>query len=381
MSYPHLESDRQSLPQRAWEILDNVPQRPTGCDFGYVSKGKAVCCTKEELISTVTYRGVPKIELVWTPDSPELVFPEKAPALTVSFKKRATKEAQTTIAWGLSFLAFIALLAILAEDWRYLYRSWFGIFAMAALIEGTWAIYRARHFSREDAEVSAGAERFTAWLKDRPLTGYSVTLAACIIVVGVAQILAGDIESINAAGLVKPAVRQGEVWRLFTCTLMHVDFVHIWMNFLAMVHIARIIEHTINRALVPAVFLLSGVCGSLLSVLFYPNSTSVGASGGIMGLIGFLTISALLDREKYPPKYLRILIETIIVVAMVGAIGFAFIDNGAHLGGLAAGAVLGWLLIKNTSVIKLKYSRAWMGVLSLILIVFTALVAIYKMFE
>ena len=60
-----------------------------------------------------------------------------------------------------------------------------------------------------------------------------------------------------------------------------------------------------------------------VSLVLYPNTTSAGASGGLMGLLGFITVAAYVDREKYPPKYLKHLIEGICFVALPGVAGFA----------------------------------------------------------
>jgi membrane associated rhomboid family serine protease len=94
------------------------------------------------------------------------------------------------------------------------------------------------------------------------------------------------------------------------------------------------------------VFLVSGVFGSIFSVLLYPHSTSVGASGGLMGLLGFIAVAAYFNRKTYPPKYLRNAIEAIVMIGVFGLLGFEFIDNAAHFGGLCGGLLLGWLLLR-----------------------------------
>lgn len=195
------------------------------------------------------------------------------------------------------------------------------------------------------SEISAA--RFSEWLKKKSLSGYTLTLAACLVIVAVSQALSNF--SVEAAGLVKPAVWQGEGWRVFTATLMHAGAGHFLLNFLALVQLAKIIEHTVHRAFVPWVFLFSGAVGSVFSVVLYPNSTSVGASGGLMGLLGFITMAAYFDRTRYPPRYFRLMIEAIVSIGVLGLFGFAFIDNGAHLGGLVCGLWLGWLCFKDNA--------------------------------
>src|SRR6185503_20313331 len=101
---------------------------------------------------------------------------------------------------------------------------------------------RSHYYTQDDAVSDASAARFAAWLKTRALSGYTVMLMACMVVVGGVQIILGN--PIEVAGLVKPAVRNGEGWRLFTATMTHANGTHFWMNSLASVHFGKIIERT-----------------------------------------------------------------------------------------------------------------------------------------
>jgi membrane associated rhomboid family serine protease len=184
------------------------------------------------------------------------------------------------------------------------------------------------------------------------LSGYTFTLGACIVVVGAAQLFAADSieDSIEVAGMVKPAVWDGEIWRLFTATLLHANFTHFWMNFLALVHFSKIVEQTVQRVFVPLLFLLNGAIGSVFSVLLYPGQYFGGrlwrANGAALASAPPLPIAAHFDRTRYPPKYFRQMIEAIIFFGMLSLFGFAFIDNAAHLGGLGGGLLLGWFLLR-----------------------------------
>ena len=84
--------------------------------------------------------------------------------------------------------------------------------------------------------------------------------------------------------------------------------------------------------------------GSVLSTMLTPNP-SVGASGGIMGFVGFLAVLALRRRPLLNPGFFRNVMLNLVSAAVFGIIAFAFIDNAAHLGGFLTGAALGALLV------------------------------------
>ena len=176
----------------------------------------------------------------------------------------------------------------------------------------------------------------------------------------------------------KSAVWRGEVWRLFTATLMHVSFYHLLLNALGLIYISSVVEQTIQRAFVPLLFLVSAVVGSLFSVLLSPQTTSIGASGGIMGLLGFIMIAAYLDRTKYPPGYFKRMMAVTLFFGSLPAFGFYFMDNAAHLGGLVTGLTLGWLCTRLKQVpIKGKLLRL-ASATGVVAVVSTAVFAIYR---
>lgn len=316
-----------------------------------------------------------ELDLVWTPETPVPVPPERVPFLMEEFRRQARKGARNAILSGAAFVALVIVLACGTHEWTLLYRSFFAVIGAALVIEGIWQYWRARHYSEDDAAADAGSARFTAWIKKQKLSSYTAALVACIVLVGVVQSFGEHF--IDATGLVKPAVWQGEVWRLFTATLMHADLTHFWMNSVALLHFARIAESTVQRACVPLVFLITAPIGSVFSVVLYPHTTSIGASGGLMGLLGFITAAAYFHRATYPHKYFRQLIEGILSVGLFGLLGFAFIDNAAHLGGLVGGLLLGWLVLRKQSQNEKLFTVG--GVAASFALAGVAVFAVYRM--
>lgn len=184
---------------------------------------------------------------------------------------------------------------------------------------------------------------FSRWMQTRPSIHLKIGVAV-LAVVFVGQMLCpprGVGTSIEAAALVKERVSAGgEWWRVVTAGLMHGSVLHILFNGMALLSFGRVLAALVSRSLLPVVFLLAVVAGSLASLWFGPGERSVGASGGILGCLGFLLVVSLKFKEVLPGYLQAALIQSAIVIALFGAIGSSFIDNAAHAGGLIGGALL-----------------------------------------
>jgi len=363
--------------QPEWELVGQVPAKLATSDYGYVDNGQAFGVTRDQLIEAFQHN--PAITYVWTPDRSEPVSPFTVPFLLEISRKKLRKQARNAILIGVALVLFAFLVAIIFHQWSLVYRNLFFVLGAVALTEGIWQYARLRRYTPEEAASDVSTARFTNWIEKKPISGYTFTIAGCIVVVAIAQAVSNF--SIEAAGLVKPAVRNGQLWRLFTAMLMHASFMHFWMNFLALLTLAKIVERTVQRASVPLVFILTGALGNVFSMLLYPNVSSVGASGGLMGLLGFITIAARFDRTKYPPRYFKLMIQAIISVGLLGLFGFSFIDNAGHFGGLVGGLLLGWLcfrrnerwIAENEKLVKLGGATALVALMS------TAAFAVYRL--
>lgn len=175
---------------------------------------------------------------------------------------------------------------------------------------------------------------------------YTFILLGCIAAVMLAQVAAGIEPSIYKAGFVKQAfIHDGEYWRILTGATMHAGLLHVGMNAYAFYSFGRLIELLSNRAHLAIVFLLSAVGGGLLSLIFMPEGISVGASGGIVGLIGYLSIYTFRRRSFISAEFRKSLLINIGFILVFGLVLYQVIDNFGHIGGLITGAVYGIIQI------------------------------------
>jgi hypothetical protein len=121
----------------------------------------------------------------------------------------------------------------------------------------------------------------------------------------------------------------------------------------------------------------------LLSLAFIPDGISVGASGGIVGLLGYLTIYAFRRRRFIPPQFRKSLLINIGFLALFGLALFNVVDNYGHLGGLITGAVYGLVQIPSDEYVDPRAAgpvTKAAGVAALGVFVAAALLAIFLLF-
>lgn len=230
-------------------------------------------------------------------------------------------------------------------SWKFLFRSIFFIFGLIAIVGGIWGLYRAKHLTIDEIVPSPVAVEFLR--EAEAVTPYfTYIMIGGLVVVMLLQIGTGVEESIVVAGFVKPDFfYRNEYWRLFSGSVMHGGILHIYFNAMAFLGFGSLIEKLSNRAHLSIVFVLSAIGGGLLSFLFMPHGTSVGASGGIMGFMGYLAIFGYRRKDQLPSTFLKSMLINVAFIGAIGIIGFQLIDNFAHLGGLLVGVAYGFMQI------------------------------------
>ncbi|PIE21949.1 MAG: hypothetical protein CSA62_14870 [Planctomycetota bacterium] len=145
-------------------------------------------------------------------------------------------------------------------------------------------------------------------------------------------------------------VVDGEPWRLISSCFMHFGVLHLGFNGYFLLQIGPWLERQIGTERLILSFLISGLGGSLATMLWYePYTISGGASGGLFGLLGVLLAVFAREERSYGSSLRDPRIKWILsLVAINVVIGFMIpiISQTAHMGGLITGFIASFCLFK-----------------------------------
>lgn len=160
---------------------------------------------------------------------------------------------------------------------------------------------------------------------------------------------------IDFGGNFKPATQSGQWWRLLTATVLHAGIWHIGFNLIALSIVGPRVEELYGRFVMFFWFALTGAAASLGSTLLGPDGgVSIGASGGLMGLVGIAAAWGHRDGTTSGKAVRDLMIKWAVFVMILGF--FIGADNWAHAVGLASGAAIG-LTIDPRHITKRAHRR------------------------
>ncbi len=192
--------------------------------------------------------------------------------------------------------------------------------------------------------------REPAWWQRIPrCTGALVGINIVIFLIMFISNPAMDLEHMMKYGAMHTltVLRDHEYYRLFTSMFLHFDFSHIFNNMLLLYFAGGQLERQMGSTRFLLLYLLSGLCGNLLSfydsIRNYSMAVSAGASGAVYGVLGALLVIVLLHKGR-----IREMTGRRLTLLLVGSLYYGFadtgIDNMAHLGGAISGMILALLL-------------------------------------
>jgi len=137
-------------------------------------------------------------------------------------------------------------------------------------------------------------------------------------------------------GMYNAFIKEGEFYRLFTCMFLHNGIIHLIFNMYALYVVGPQIESFFGKWKFLFIYIISGLCGSVLSFTFNIDALSVGASGAIFGLLGSMLYFGYHYRT-YLGNVIRSQIIPIIIYNLVLGFTLNGVDNFGHIGGLIGG--------------------------------------------
>jgi len=200
--------------------------------------------------------------------------------------------------------------------------------------------------AKETGNVRA-SRRYFARGRGSVLPYVSYAIIGVTVAVSLAAMFAGDGQSIyNVLQLDKRGVAAGELWRLWTVTLLHdpSNLLHLLFNMYALYLSGPIVERLYGSTMTLVFYLVCALGGSLGSFGFGGAAPSVGASGAIFGLFGILLVATrthnpALDRASR--NFVAQLGTILMINIVLGIAASGYIDNFAHIGGFVTGALIG----------------------------------------
>ena len=176
------------------------------------------------------------------------------------------------------------------------------------------------------------------------LIALNVAVFVVMVARGVDPLSPGGSELLPWGANYGPLTTHGQSWRLLTAMFLHFGIVHLATNMLVLWNVGALTERLFGRAAFTALYFLSGIAGSLASVLWHPSGISAGASGAIFGVCGGLLAMLLVGRGAMPSDFVVNLMTrggSLVLINLLYGFVDTHIDMTAHLGGLVGGLAIG----------------------------------------
>ena len=175
----------------------------------------------------------------------------------------------------------------------------------------------------------------------------STVLALAIVGVYAREILAagGGLSSPSSGLLYQlgghlSAAVPDEPWRLVTAIFLHASFWHVGFNMVAIAQIGPQVEELYGRMTMLFLFIATGILANIGSGAVGLHGVGIGASGGVMGLIG---VAAGYGQRLGTGRGRSLRDDMLKWSAYTFVFGyFVHADNWAHLFGLVTGAAFGY---------------------------------------
>lgn len=173
------------------------------------------------------------------------------------------------------------------------------------------------------------------------LATYAVTKAS-----GSSEI---TVEAGGIGALTKSSLQLKELYRVGSSFFLHANINHFFLNVMCLILIGGNINTILGKLRFTSILFGSALAGSLFSLIFSEHEFVIGASGGIMGLIGAYSVICLkyqhciVGSVSSPAKN----IIAILLLQIIFDITNKGVDSFSHAGGFLFGAIYAFFFLKG----------------------------------
>jgi len=150
----------------------------------------------------------------------------------------------------------------------------------------------------------------------------------------------GDAQVVQDGGLYAAAVADGEWYRMVTAGFLHAGLIHIAFNMWLLWVLGGALERYAGAARMLLIYFAAILWGSAGALLVNPDSLTIGASGGVFGLMAALF---LLERQR-GVALLGSSVGGLLLLNLIITFVLPGISVGGHIGGILGGAAAGFIL-------------------------------------
>lgn len=137
-------------------------------------------------------------------------------------------------------------------------------------------------------------------------------------------------------------IDDGDWYRIITSGFTHFGVVHLAMNMVSLYFLGQFVEPALGRTKFVSLYLASLLAGTAGALVLQPGfGITAGASGAIFGLLG----AAAVGLRHRGIGIMQTGIGTSIILNLVLTFSINGISIGGHLGGLAGGAICGYVML------------------------------------
>ena len=139
---------------------------------------------------------------------------------------------------------------------------------------------------------------------------------------------------------------KGEYWRIFTPALMHFSLTHLLFNCLWVYVVGLEIQKVLGKLALLLIIFTSGIIANFSEFFLYESIRFGGLSGVVYGLFGYCFAKEIILKQyhfSFPPSLYTFILIWLLVgyTDILYYLGFGMVANGAHLGGLLSGMLMG----------------------------------------